>query len=562
MLDDGTRLHTVLLLPEGEGPWPALLLRHPYDVANDEAGGMVDVARLAAAGFLVALQDVRGRFGSEGAFDPCVQELTDGPAAVAWLAALPECTGEVGMWGGSYASDAQFMALLGGATALKTVAPTISPALSALDGFRFRGGVPELGSTLAWTHYAIAPHEIARDADPDRRAVRQARWEATQRAIADGSAYRVDALATLSDVEPVVEWGLERLRAPLDSPLHRAGKIVDRIADVAVPALVIGGWYDVFLGSTLELHRRLAERTRETGSPAPRLTIGPWSHGGMGSALAGVDFGPDAGIDRLWGDGDLTTQHVRWFDHVLRGAELPDAPVHVFVMGANRWVALEEFPPRSARTVELLLGADGSLGTDAAAGESTLVSDPRDPVPTRGGAVMLFGGFEAGPVDQRAIEERPDVLSWRTDPLEADLTVLGGMRAVVHLATTGTDAEVVVRLSDEHPDGRVIVIADGVQRGSARGVDPVTGEGERRPLVPGRDEEFEIDLWATAHAFARGHRLRVDVAPSSSPRWAVGTNSCGPGGEPGDPQVATWTIRHGAAHPTRLILQTVDALPD
>ena len=557
MLGDGTRLHTVLLLPEGEGPWPALLLRHPYDVAGDEVAGMVDVARLTAAGYLVALQDVRGRFGSDGAFDPCAQEAADGAEAVAWLAARAECTGAVGMWGGSYASDTQYAALLGGAE-VKAVAPAISPALSAFDGFRFRGGVPDIGSTLAWTHYAIAPHEIARVPDADRRAARQERWEATERAIADGSAYRAGALSERPDVEPIVAWGLDRLRAPLDAAIQRVGKIGDRIGAVAVPALVIGGWFDVFLGSTLELHRRLAEAARTTGSPAPRLIIGPWSHASMGSEIAGVDFGPTAAADHLWGDGDLTTQHVRWFDGALRGSPLPGAPVQVFVMGANRWLALEEFPPPFARTVELLLGADGAISTTPAAGDRTLVSDPHDPVPTRGGAVLLFGGFDAGPADQRVIEARSDVMSWRTEPLTADVTVVGAVRAVVHLSTTGTDADVVVRLSDEHPDGSVRVIADGVQRGSARGVDSVTGHGERRPLTPGRDEEFEVDLWATAHTFARGHRLRVDIAPSSSPRWEVGTNSCGPTGEPGEPQVATWTIRHGGAHPTRLIVQTVD----
>jgi len=203
VLRDGTRLRTILLVPHGTGPWPALLTRHPYDVTGDEHDGMLDVGRLVAAGYLVALQDVRGRFGSGGVFDPCVQEVADGVDAVAWLAALPECTGVVGMWGASYASETQFSAHLGGAPALRAIAPAMTPAMSALDGFRFRGGVPEIGSTLAWSHYAIAPDLIARIDSACGREAERKRWEATERAIATREAFRAGALRAAPDAEAV-----------------------------------------------------------------------------------------------------------------------------------------------------------------------------------------------------------------------------------------------------------------------------------------------------------------------------------------------------------------------
>ncbi|CAL9395043.1 CocE/NonD family hydrolase [Streptomyces sp. enrichment culture] len=287
-LRDGTRLRTLLLLPHGTGPWPALLTRHPYDVAREEDDGYLDVRRMVAAGCLVALQDVRGRFGSGGVFDPCSQEEADGADAVAWLAARPECDGAVGMWGASYASDTQFAALLGGAPALRALAPAMTPALSALDGFRFRGGVPELGSTLAWTHYAIAPDTISRLASAGEREAERRRWEATEHAITTGEAYRAGALHTGRDVEGIVRWGLDRLREPLDSPRHRAGKIVDRTDAVDVPVLLTGGWFDVFLGPTLELYRRLRRRAEETGGPAPRLVVGPWTHDDLSGRAAGL----------------------------------------------------------------------------------------------------------------------------------------------------------------------------------------------------------------------------------------------------------------------------------
>ncbi|MFE0319093.1 CocE/NonD family hydrolase [Streptomyces albogriseolus] len=553
-LRDGTRLRTLLLLPHGAGPWPALLTRHPYDVTREEDDGHLDVRRLVAAGYLVALQDVRGRFGSEGVFEPCAQEEADGADAVAWLAGRPECDGTVGMWGASYASDTQFAALLGGAPALRALAPAMTPALSALDGFRFRGGVPELGSTLAWTHYAIAPDAIARAASARERETERRRWEATERAITSGEAYGAGALHAGRDAEGSVRWGMDRLREPLDSPRHREGKIVDRIDAVDVPVLLTGGWFDVFLGPTLELYRRLRRRAEDTGGPAPRLVVGPWTHDDLSGRAAGLDFGPGASADAA----DLTGLHLRWFDAVLRGRALDPAPVRVFLMGAGRWVETDGFPPRDARTLDLYLHAGGALAPEpAGSGSLRFVSDPATPVPTCGGAVLLFAPFGAGPADQTAVEARPDVVSWRTEPLEKDLTVMGAVHAVVHLSTTGPDAAVVVRLCDEHPDGTSRVVADGVRRGSARSVDPVTGRGERGPLEPGRVYEITVDLWSTAHAFPPGHRIRVDIAPSSSPRWDVGVNAFAPDGEFAQPVVAEHTVLLGPGHPSRLVLDVV-----
>ncbi|MGW2836390.1 CocE/NonD family hydrolase [Streptomyces sp. NPDC001493] len=272
---DGVRLRTLLLVPHGTGPWPALMTRHPYDVAREEREGMLDVGRLVAAGYLVALQDVRGRFGSEGDFAPCAQEVADGADAVAWLAARPECDGTVGMWGASYASDTQVSALLGGAPALRAIAPAMTPAMSALDGFRFRGGVPEIGSTLAWTHYAIAPDMIARIGSAHGQEAEQARWEATERAIVSRDAFRAGTPHAGRDVEAIVGWGLDRLREPLGSARHREGKVVDRIDAVDVPVFLTGGWFDVFLGSTLELHGGWCAARRRPAGRCPAFWSAP-----------------------------------------------------------------------------------------------------------------------------------------------------------------------------------------------------------------------------------------------------------------------------------------------
>lgn len=565
VLRDGVRLRTVLLFPGGNGPWPGLLTRHPYDVTGDEVEGHVDVQRLVAAGYLVALQDVRGRFASEGVFDPSAREAEDGADAVAWLAALPECTGAVGMFGVSYASETQISALLGGAPALRSVVPALTPVASSLDGFRFRGGVPEIGSMLAWAHYAIAPNVIERISDPEERDAEQRRYDATERAIVSGRAFAVGALEVAMDAEATVAWMRERLREPLDSPAHAVGKIGDRIdAVAAVPVLLVGGWFDVFLGSTLEVYRRLRKRADASAGPVPHLLVGPWSHQNLSGRIGGVDFGAAASADELWGDGDLTALHVRWFDATLRdgGGLRGLPPVRVFVTGANRWVDLPDLPSREAGAAVFHLGEDGVLSTGASpVGECRVGVDPSDPVPTRGGATLLPPPFEPGPVEQSEVEARPDVVSWRSAPLDAELTAIGPVRALVFLASTGTDADLVVRLCDEDPEGGSRVITDGVQRASARELDPASGRGERRPLRPGVPEEISVDLWTIAHTFCAGHRVRLDIAPSSSPRWAVNPGRFAPTSEAVTPVPTEHTISFGGRHPSRLLLTVPPCSP-
>jgi len=554
VLRDGVRLRTTLLIPHGDGPWPALLTRHPYDVRGDEDSTLVDVTRFVDAGFLVALQDVRGRYGSEGEFDPSAQEVRDGADAVAWLANLPECTGVVGMWGASYASETQVSALIGGAPALRAIVPAVTPVASSHLGFRFRGGVPEVGSMLAWAHYPIAPDRIARIQDPAERAAELERWNAVDRAFQDGSLFRAGLLSSPLDADATTRWMLEQLRAELDSPLHDVGKVAGRWDALDVPALIIGGWFDVFLGSTLEVYRRLRERSDAGGGPMPHLVIGPWSHNDYSGRLGDIDHGPSASADDLGGE-DYTALHLAFFDSVLRGSDAfaDRAPVRVFLMGENRWVELDDLPAPGSTERALHLTADGGLAHEPGrSGSRSFVSDPTDPVPTRGGATLLAPPYAPGPFDQSDLDARPDVLGWTSAPLEDDLTVIGPVRAVVHVATTGTDADVVVRLCDEHPDGRRILIADGVQRASARGLDPVTGRGERRPVTPGAIEEYAVDLWATAHVFRRGHRIHVVVTSSSSPRWEVGSSDFPPADGPGAP--AELTIHVGVDHPSRLLL--------
>src|SRR5690606_31123207 len=152
-------------------------------------------------------------------------------------------------------------------------------------------------------------------------------------------------------------------------------------------------------------------------------------------------------------------------------------------------------------------------------------------------------------------QARPDVVAWRTGPLAEGLTVLGAVRAVVHLVTTGTDTDVVVRLCDEHPDGSTRLVADGAQRASPLPVDPVTGLGERRAGVPGQELEVVVDLSSTAHTFLPGDRVRADIAPSAAPRWEAGRNAFDADGTAARPAAADYTIRHGAARPSRLVLQ-------
>jgi putative CocE/NonD family hydrolase len=303
-----------------------------------------------------------------------------------------------------------------------------------------------------------------------------------------------------------------------------------RAEDIGVPALIFAGWYDVFLQPDLDLYMALKEvAATEAARRLTRIVIGPWSHGTPTSTVGELEMGFRASPLLLDLREDLSKLHQRWFDQRLRG--LPtriddEPPVRLFVMGVNRWRDEHEWPLRRAQPQSWHLHAGGGVGDQARTGgglrptppdeaqPSTFCLEPDDPVPTRGGNLLMTGKYLRGPVDQLRTEMRPDVLLFTSEVLERPMEVTGRVMLAAWVASATPDTDVIARLCDVHPDGRSYNVVDGVLRLRFR-----EGLDKEKLMTPGEVYRVEIDMWSTAHVFLAGHRLRLHVCASDFPRY-------------------------------------------
>jgi uncharacterized protein len=555
---DGVILRADVHIPETGFPVPALVMRLPYGKQVWRAQGVPDPAELAEAGYIVVVQDVRGRHASEGVFGGIAQESADGYDTVEWSAALPGCDGSVGTLGPSYLAHAQWAAALERPPALRSMLIMYAPNDSFLDGYTRRGGALELGGRLGWAHGSISPDALERDQElsAGQRAAVLAR---AQELFDSGAVYRQRPFRELDTGEPFVKGAIQDWGAPLDVIAGMPTRTRARYAELDLPVFIVAGWYDLFQGETLAQY---AGMSRRPGGPATHLVIGPWSHLEAGSLLGDIDFGEAAAHTHMGGDLSLAEQHVRWFDATLKGVTDPIAeiaPVRVFVTGSNHWFSLESFPPAARRTTWYFTRDAGLSRSAPVAGSVGYTYDPEAPVPTIGGASLMLG-YEAGPKDQRVIQSRPDVISFVSAPVEQPVTMIGFVHVTLFASTSTPDTDFVARLCDDHPDGRSINLADGIIRASAR--ESYGHQGPLRtmpptPVMPDQVYQYRFNLWAAAHTFKPGHRIRVDVTSSSFPRWDPNLNTGNSSWDTAESRTARQRVHVGGAAASKIDLPVV-----
>jgi putative CocE/NonD family hydrolase len=564
---DGVVLRANVYRPTDAGSYPVLLSRQPYNKDVNINLMYADPVRLAAHGYIVVMQDVRGRYASDGEFTPGEQEFDDGYDTVAWAAGLPGSDGRVGMFGRSYHSETQWRAAAMQPPALRSMVTGVSKFHDNTEAEERRGGAHE-GDRLGWLQFQIGPDLLARRhrGDPAALARAMAEYGETTAKLASGELYGVLPLRVLGDLPGgMIGTALAAMGRPLDAPLYRRPWPPDLYSRIQADTFHIGGWYDIFLAGTLDQYAAMRDVAERTGRRAPHLLIGPWTHSSYLGNTGQVDFGPAASGAVLDGRGGLNAEHLRWYDATLKGDEqaLADtAPVRLFVMGENRWRSFDHYPVPGVRVEDWHLQPGGGLdrATPPDSPPDTYVYDPADPVPTVGGSTMLGPTLPPGPFDQREIEARPDVLSYTSAPLEQPCTVLGAVSVTLYAASSAPDTDFVARLVDVHPDGRAVNIADGILRASTRDTYPEPGVVRPAPPSPLRPDEpyrFCIDLWATGCAFLPGHRLRVDVTSSSHPRWIRHTNTFGDQIDTTDLVTARQQIFHDTRRPSRIHLSVV-----
>jgi len=550
---DGVVLRANVYRPAGEGRWPVLLSRLPYGKDFPLGSGVLDPVQAARRGYVVIVQDTRGRFASDGEWEPIRHEAADGVDTIAWAAGLPYSDGQVGMYGASYFGFTQWAAALERPPALRALVPVITWS-EPLDGLVFRGGALELGLLAHWTQ-ATALNEVFRRHRDDEKARQRAVAALAQDMDALASeGYRSQPLREFAPLRrhPGTAFFFEAFGAPMDRERSDFARVAGKQDGLAVPTLNVGGWYDAFLQGTLENYVAM----RRAQAPA-KLVIGPWSHRSQGERVGELSFGYASQAAFIDLREDFGSLQLRWFDHWLRGTDtgmLREPPVKLFVMGANLWRDEADWPLARAVSTPFYLRARGALSAEPPASEppDRFRYDPADPVPTRGGALLMTPEYEAGPLDQRPIESRSDVVTYTTSPLGRDLEVTGPVSVRLFAASSAPDTDFVARLVDVHPDGYARNLTDGIVRARHR-----AHPGPPSLIEPGRAYEYRIDLWATSNLFRAGHCIRLHVASSSFPRWDRNPNTGAELGADDRLAVAEQTILHDRAHPSRVLLPVV-----
>lgn len=563
---DGVALATNVWLPAGPGPFPALLVRTPY--GKDDAGlygnpKLPDVFALVEAGYAVVAQDVRGTSRSPGTFVPHTHEGPDSLDTLAWLAGQPWSDGAVGMWGGSYMGFTQWQAAPHDVPALRAIAPAMSSADPYAAPWRSPGGALSQDAVLTWgTLSALRNLRRGHDDPADAAALLSG--------LADPrSLHEPLPVAERETLTRVLPWLGQVLAHPERDAFWTEISAIDHCDRITVPALQTGGWYDVFIGETVRSYTMLR---RHGGSAeardGQRLLIGPWSHAD-GTDLATFpdrSFGLAGSIKAA----GVTEAHLRFFDRWVRGRTDPPGDTHrvrIFVMGIDRWRDELDWPLPDTRYTDFFLDGGGRANT--AAGDGTLHRaapsadatdtfsyDPHDPVPTLGGTVLAAAsGSYPGPADQAALETREDVLCFTTAVLERPVEVTGHVTLVVHIGSSAPDTDFTGKLVDVHPDGRAILLCEGIQRTRYR--ESLT---EPTLLAPGTICELTVDLGVTANVFRPGHRIRLEVSSSNFPRYDRNTNTGGTVATDSadDVVVAVNRVHHGPAHRSRLILPLIE----
>ena len=507
-MNDGVVLLADRYIARGSESAPIVLVRTPY---NRGAIGGLFARIFAERGYQVVVQSVRGTFDSGGRFDAFRDEERDGRATLEWLSKQPWFSGRVGLFGASYLGLTQW--------AVAADAPSFVQALAVqISGASFRdllypGGSFGLHGALTWISLI---HQQRRPL-PLLVLMLPLYARRLTRAFGHLPLREADRVATGCRVPYFQDWLVHA--APSD-PFWQAIDHSRGLDRVRARVNLVAGWHDIFLGRQLADYVAL----REAGGQ-PHLTVGPWEHrSAAGFAMA-------------------LRESLAWFDTYLRDQpeRVRRAPVRIFVVGAGRWLDLDDWPP-PALPHEWYLQADRVLASEppATAAADSYVYDPARPTPAVGGP-LLNGAFV---YDNRQLEGRPDVLTYTSAPLDRDLTVIGAVDAELFVQSSLACADFFVRLCDVEPDGRSLNVCDGI----TRLVDATWPACVR------------VELSETAYCFRRGHRLRLQIASGAFPRFSRNLGTSEPLGEGRSMVGARQTVLHGPAQPSRLRLSTVGTL--
>jgi putative CocE/NonD family hydrolase len=506
---------------------------------------------------MVVVQDVRGRYASEGEWYPFKYETQDGFDAVEWAAALPNSNGKVGMFGGSYVGATQLLTAIGHPPHLAGICPVVT-ASNYHENWTYQGGAFEQWFNESWTA-GLAQDTMDREVAQGTNA----RIGSTVLPLKQFPVFNLQVgPGSVSFTRKLAPYFLDWLDHPTYDSYWKQWSIEEQYASIQVPALTITAWYDIFQGGSLRNYTGMkAHAGTEEARAGQRLLVAIGGHAGGGRTIGAVDFGLAA--EKL--DENATT--LEWYDYVLQGKQNQFAtgkPVRIFVMGRNEWRDEDAWPLARAVQTRFYLhsdgransaSGDGGLSAAAARAEApdAFLYDPANPVPTVGGPLCCDSEHLApGPRDQREVEGRPDVLVYSTPPLEQDLEVTGPVELDLYAKSSAVDTDFTAKLVDVAPNGFAQDLTEGILRARYR-----ESRSTAKPIVPGTIYQYKIDLWSTSNVFLKGHRIRVEVSSSNFPRFDRNLNTGKDSATDATILKATNTVYHDAAHPSALLLPVV-----
>lgn len=553
---DGTLLSADIYRPPAGDAFPVLLLRTIYD--NQQQRYVAWAKRFVEAGYAVVMQDCRGRFDSDGVWDPYVNETNDGFDTHEWIGRQPWCNGCIGTFGISYPGFTQTLPATLRSKYLKALAPIASQQDNY--GHIYVEGVLHL-------HIAMFFINVV-----GRSMQREARNLLDQDEI-----YRRLPLSTALDDIADIPFYRNVINHHTFDEFWKSYSLRERYGEIQVPAFFITGWYDSLLHEALKQFNGWRQRGGSNEARTQtRILIGPWAHQNLGmGATPGqpaelltndVDFGGDA-------PKDLVAEQIRWYDRRLKGVDNgidTEPPIRLFVMGENKWRSENEWPLARTKFTDFYFHSNGAAAgsgsaSTSAAGAGRLsiqppaeeppdrfTYDPLDPVPSWGSQYQNLD--RTGPRDRSKIETRKDVLVYTLDPLTADVEVTGPVTATIYAASSAKDTDFTATLVDVHPDGRAIALCEGIRRARFR-------ESLEKPTLiePLKIYEYRIDMWDTSNLFRAGHRIRVEISSSNFPRFDRNLNS---GGRPGfessaEAVPARQAVFHNGPHQSRVTLPVI-----
>lgn len=547
---DSLELKADVYRPQEPGKYPVLLQRTPYNKGNQ-----ADLAiHMASRGYVVIVQDVRGRFASPGEWYPFKNESQDGYDTVEWAARLAYSDGRVGMFGESYVGATQMLAAIAHPPHLAGIAPSDTPS-NYHDGWTYQSGAFQQGFNESWTRILTIDTiskflPQAADFEHDSRTLPLSNYP----------------LYHPGSIPPPKEWTakfapyfLDWLAHPGFDDYWSRWSIEDHYSDIQVPALTITAWYDIFQGGALRNYMGMkAHAGNEAARKGQRLIIAIGGHAGSGRKIGEIDFGP-ATASYSEDDSVLT-----WYDHLFKGIQNQWAtgkPVRIFVMGQNVWREEDDWPlPNAKSTAYYLhsaghansLSGNGKLSLEAPQSEpaDSFLYDPLDPVPTIGGPLCCESSyFSGGPMDQRPAEKRQDVLIYNTGPFSKDTEVIGPVGVDLYATSSAVDTDFTAKLVDVWPNGYAQNLTEGILRARYR-----DSQATPSPLVPGKVYKLHLDLWSTGNVFKKGHILRLEISSSNFPRFDRNLNTGKDQAQSDQSLKATNTVLHDREHPSVLFL--------